>query len=449
MPTGQTSTEKISTEQASTEETAPPDVIADIKKGENLFSLPAAIQDIITIVSDESSSLDDLAKAIQRDPGLTAAVLKLANSSYYGRISEVRNLSDAAMTLGNLTVKTIALTASILNPRHVQGRSGVDPVELVANSISVGSIAHQVACAIGYEHPQDALTVGLLHDVGALYFIGAHPERYASVVSRCADGEQLLEAERDIFGVDHAEAGRLLVEQWHLPDHFIECLGAHHSWRQGANPAPLQAILQLSVIVAGDAHIRYRRKLGHDLQSVVDLSQHLSLDSHRLQEIVDRALAESFEIASKFGLDVGPMDALIAKSNRKLGQYLLCLQNMLRDRDEVSAKMLADEHKLGALEARVETVAALAHIINNAAMVITGQAELLGVSVKDLLPSEKRDEVAGRLSDILEAANRIHVTLTRMSQLPGADDSSVRSQSDKISAETLVASMLSETPLTR
>ncbi|HSG98743.1 MAG TPA: HDOD domain-containing protein, partial [candidate division Zixibacteria bacterium] len=226
------------------------DILSDIRDGQNLFSLPVTMYEILEALADERAGVERLAHAINRDPALTTTVLRVSNSPYYHRVSEVRNLSEAVMTIGDLSVRTIALTATILNPKHIERLSGIDPVEFVANSIAVATIAHTLAQEVGYHKPQNALTAGLIHDLGVLYFMSRHTERYREVVRACADGRNLLDVETEVFGVNHTEAGAEIARAWRLPEELITTIKAHHSGGETDVDDGLGLIVQLAVLSA-------------------------------------------------------------------------------------------------------------------------------------------------------------------------------------------------------
>ncbi len=420
-------------------------ILADITKGDNLLSLPANLANVLAVINDESASIDALADAIQSDPSLTATIIRMANTPYYGRITRCSALSEAVMTLGSLTMKSIALTATVLNPRNIQEQCGIKPEEFVANSLTVATLAHEIAVATGYKKPEDALTVGLLHDIGVLYFMCNHSEVYGEVAEKSSSGGDIAECERDAFGIDHMQIGEELIRRWHLPDDIGECVGKHHqangqsdNGTSGHGNVELATIVQLAVSVAGDSYLQQRRKLDCDLDCVNDLSSELGLSDERLSEIVASAVRESQEVASGLGMDESSVEELMATANKKLGQYLNSLQRLMRDREELSAKILSEERRKGVAESRIAIIASLSHHINNSAMVAMGKAEALTVILEKELSEAAYRPVAGDLNTIVESIASIKATLEKMSQVADNDIMAVHDQNKTLDLDMLI-----------
>jgi putative nucleotidyltransferase with HDIG domain len=418
-------------------------ILADIVRGDNLLSLPANLAKVLEVINDENASIDSLADAIQRDPSLTATIIRMANTPYYGRMTRCSSLHDAVMTLGSLTMKSVALTATVLNPKNIQEQCGINPEEFVANSLTVATLAREIAFATGYPAPEDALTAGLLHDIGVLYFMSSHSVTYSEVAERVAKGDSMPECEMSTFGIDHMKVGEELISRWHLPEVICKCVGAHHQADRGEVPEALESdvlmtIVQLAVAVAGDSYLQQRRKLDCDLKCVSALSASLKLSDEKLSEIVSKALTESLEVASGFGMNESSVETLMATANKKLGHYLNSLQRLMRDREELSVKILSEERRKGVAESRIAIMASLSHHINNSAMVAMGKAEALSVILEKELSKSAFSPVARDLQTIVESLTSIKTTLEQMSHVADSDIMAVYDKSKTLDLDTLI-----------
>jgi putative nucleotidyltransferase with HDIG domain len=186
---------------------------------------PVAAVRVLQMVEDPRASAADLARLIEADPALSARVIRLANAPYYGLARRVSSASRAVVLLGFSTVRALAVGAACgLLDDAVRAGSGRTWV----HSLTTAASCSVVARAIGYP-PSDAFSVGLLHDVGRTLLERTEPARYQAVTLRMAvDGVDLLEAEEDEFGHDHAWVGADVLESWRFPPAFVRAVASHH-----------------------------------------------------------------------------------------------------------------------------------------------------------------------------------------------------------------------------
>jgi HD-like signal output (HDOD) protein len=156
-----------------------------------------------------------------------AAILRIVNSPLYGVRMEIASILEATMLLGLERIKGVALTIGI--------RSYLNSA-LEAPAIKA-CWRHSLACAViagelarGGQVKEDiAYTAGMMHDIGRLALAVAYPGRYAEFLSSLdSTPANALEREREIFEIDHCQAGRLLVSRWNLPDSFLAVTEHHH-----------------------------------------------------------------------------------------------------------------------------------------------------------------------------------------------------------------------------
>ncbi len=194
---------------------------------EALPSLPEVVNYLIRVLNDETTDVDTVAHHINSDPAIVARLLAAANSAASGLSTRIHSAKQAFLVLGADRVVSIIL-ASALTYRFDIRNSGFDGRMLWRHSLGVATCARVLAEQTG-TNPDLAFTGGLLHDIGQLLMYIASPVNYLQALDlRHKNDVPLIMAEREVFGYDHAEAGRTLAHAWKLPDEIADAIAAHH-----------------------------------------------------------------------------------------------------------------------------------------------------------------------------------------------------------------------------
>ena len=193
-------------------------------------SLPAVVCQLQQYLDDPEVNFDKLARVIECDPGLTANVLQLANSAYFGWQGDIGSVRDAISRLGTKRIFQMVLCMSVapMVRKPIKGYD-LDSGQLWQHSIAVAICAEKIAAKRRPEVQPLAFTTGLLHDVGKVLlgtFIEVDDQPIKEMVEM--DGLTFNEAERMVLGVDHAEVGAHLLEKWNLPANVAEVTRWHH-----------------------------------------------------------------------------------------------------------------------------------------------------------------------------------------------------------------------------
>lgn len=194
----------------------------------NLPPFPAVALRVLNLLSKEDLGLKELTQQIQADPALASEILTLSNSVLFGFRTEIRNILQATTLLGAQRVKGIALTIAM---KTYLMESFQIPALLACwrHNLACALVAEQVAKASLVEK-DFAYLAGLLHDVGRLALGMIKPNEYANLLtSENKDPGNILDREREMFGVDHCQAGKMLTEAWKLPKTFVEVASQHHA----------------------------------------------------------------------------------------------------------------------------------------------------------------------------------------------------------------------------
>lgn len=201
---------------------------------------PNAALQVMRLCDDPNTDTGKVADAVQADPILTARLLRMANSAYFGLSRRVATARNAIVVVGFSTVRSVAaLAAGGLT------RSSV-PEHFWSHSAWVAVAASHLASHTGARAPE-AFSAGLLHDLGEALFHQVDP----AAAQRTRSSDDRLAAEIDEFGLSHSEAGRMVLEAWQFPSEFASAVARHHD---ELTQTPLVACLRLAeALVEGDS----------------------------------------------------------------------------------------------------------------------------------------------------------------------------------------------------
>ncbi|MCD8139417.1 MAG: HDOD domain-containing protein [Planctomycetaceae bacterium] len=204
---------------------------ATIELVTDLPTLPVVVARITNQIANPSTNAADIGRLIERDQALTSKVLRLVNSAYYGFPKQIKSIQHAVVILGFNKVKTIVITASVFGAFKADHGSGIDLRRFWQHSLGVAIASKVAAEQIGVGHvAEDAFIGGLLHDIGKVVMDQYQPNIYGPIVKYANDkGILLLEAEKEVMGLDHTTVGQWVLERWRLPASIVNMVGDHHS----------------------------------------------------------------------------------------------------------------------------------------------------------------------------------------------------------------------------
>lgn len=212
-----------------------------------LPSLPAVVVELLQSLGNDDVDTGQLARQIARDQALVAKMLRLANSSFYGLQGKINSISDAIVVLGLHGVRTLATAAAVTGAFGATVRQGFDFRVFWRHSIGIALCARALARHMRMSE-ENAFTAGLLHDIGRLVLASAYPQHLAAVLDYQKQNDcALIEAERAILGLDHAQIGQVLTERWKFPPLMCDVIARHH------DPSGLDCPALACVIHVADA----------------------------------------------------------------------------------------------------------------------------------------------------------------------------------------------------
>ncbi|MFH2056340.1 MAG: response regulator [bacterium] len=198
----------------------------------SLPSPPRIYNALMTEIQSDEASLQRIGEIISEDMSLTAKVLQMVNSAFFGLPTHVESPLRAVHLLGLDTVQGLVLAAGVFNQFDDPGLPGFAIEGIYRHSIQVGSNAKRVAKAL--ELPsrmvEDSLLAGLLHDIGKLLLAANFRDEFSQAMQWAQQHScRLHEAEAEVIGVSHAEVGAHLMSLWGLPDSILEAIALHHN----------------------------------------------------------------------------------------------------------------------------------------------------------------------------------------------------------------------------
>ena len=212
--------------------TMPPNNINDlVKKIEELPPLPSVASQIIRLLSDPNSSLEELETLIGQDQALVAKLIKVSNSALFGGFQKVASLQRALTRLGVRTVKNLVLAASARNffPQN-NSRIGIWSQILWHHSVECGMAARRIAMRVGYNDPEEAFVGGVVHDIGKLVIMLKLSDKFQQI-QKLKEKDNLadIEIEKQVLGYDHQAIGEILLKKWNMPATIQTCVRYHHN----------------------------------------------------------------------------------------------------------------------------------------------------------------------------------------------------------------------------
>jgi HD-like signal output (HDOD) protein len=199
-----------------------------INKIKELPTLPATAHDILNLAIDPLLSINKLKSIVEIDPAISAKILSVANSAFFGYPVRTTKLDDAIMRIGFDSVKSIAVGIAVLSFLD-NGNKTDDYRRLYNHSVTVGLTARFIAKNLKLSISEDILIDGLLHDLGYLVLHRYFPTLYKNILSSLENTPSLLKAEIDTLGNTHADVGFWLADQWNLPDTILDTNLYHHT----------------------------------------------------------------------------------------------------------------------------------------------------------------------------------------------------------------------------
>jgi PAS domain S-box-containing protein len=326
--------------------------IADIPE------IPACAKIAMTSALSGERSIEELLRTVKESPSISLKVLKVANSSLYGRERPLSNLKDAVVFLGYKAVKNIVLSISIQELFTKKKSEWFDHGRFFTHSLAVALLSEEFAKQAGTGREEDLYAAGLLHDIGKAVLFLADRARYKKVADRISqDRVTFREAEYEELGFDHTDAARVLFHHWELPERLISpACDYHRITLAGSEDKPLDAVIvgianEVAHITGFDTHPKEPRyeSCRRSLEQIGILTEDLDAVIPETKKKID-AVSEALSLQKT---DLKSLFDIISEANHELGamgienRKLLCditrKRNMLESLGRISVISLSEK----------------------------------------------------------------------------------------------------------
>jgi putative nucleotidyltransferase with HDIG domain len=249
----------------------PQELIANLG---DLPPLPQVAAQVLRIVADPDSTTDELQRVISSDQALASQILKIANSAMFGMVREVKTLTQAIMTLGFSTIKSVVIASSAKN-LYSRGTAGLQERLMWEHALATALAGRAYSKRLRYARTEEIFLAGLMHDIGKSVMGIKFPDRYGAMVRAIYNDQgDFVDMELDTFGFDHAMVGEALLKSWNLAQSIEQTVRWHHEpLETPPENRPLAALVALGNQLALDQKIGIGRpeSLAHATSQAMEI----------------------------------------------------------------------------------------------------------------------------------------------------------------------------------
>jgi len=408
-----------------------------------LSSLPQVLNEILNVSNDPRSSAADLANIIIKDPPLTAKVLRVVNSPYYGQAREITTVQDAVVALGMRSVTAIALSTSIYSFIN-KVDSSINRKRFWRHSLEVAIAARMIAEKCGYKPSDEAFVTGLLHDIGSLILEASFPEEFRRIWKLVEAGENQVTAEQRTWSTDHARAGQFILDQWGLPKKIGEAVRCHHEvfeYGGSKETGKLGQIINLANLISRFRTYNTPPPETRTLENKDIITANLNIPTEELNSICQNLVNEVVQESSYLEIEIGTTEEILHEANKILYRQLITVEDLLRENRGMKQRMGHDREKKAAFESLKTLAATFSHYLNTATATIRERAESIEASIARGDIVDKTGATALSTGIIAEAVDAIAMIIRELKNVTAfeatvyKDDSYLIEIEDKIKTQ--------------
>ncbi|GJL77117.1 MAG: HD family phosphohydrolase [Nitrospinaceae bacterium] len=234
------------------------DIESILNQSNQASSLPPLFNKINDAVEDPECSFMEIARLISGDSVLSAHLLKLANSSFFGFPSQIETITHAVTVIGMAQIRDLVLAMTVTDRFKNICPKLIDMQAFWFHSVACGLAARVIATFRHEANVERYYVLGMFHDLGRLIFLLQFGESVQEIFAQVKEAKKSLPLlERDIIGCDHAELGGGLLKKWGLPESLSEAVSFHSSPARASQYAMETAILHIADIIAHGLSLGY------------------------------------------------------------------------------------------------------------------------------------------------------------------------------------------------
>jgi HD-like signal output (HDOD) protein len=229
-----------------------------LEEATELTSLPGVYQRVMAVINHPRASLGDVAQALSSDAGISAKILRIANSAMFGFPGKIDDIGRAVTMIGTQQVHDLLLATAVTDMFAGVDHKLVNMDGFWRHSIGVAITARALAARRKENNVERFFLAGVMHDAGRLLLLQCAAEAYAPAIQMARDKRLVLrDVEEQMFGFDHATMGGALLKSWHLPAALEQAVEYHHFPRLASRYERDAALLHVAEISA------HALELGH------------------------------------------------------------------------------------------------------------------------------------------------------------------------------------------
>jgi two-component system, cell cycle response regulator len=383
-------------------------------------TIPPVLSALLNELAKDESSLEAIAKIISQDISLTARLLRVANSAYYKRQTEIRTVHQAINTLGTQAVKALALSVSLFDMTGGLEHSGImDLREFWRHNLEVAILSHQIANEVQGIQAEEAFACGLLHDLGIVFFIQMIPDEYRKVLDQAANTDNLENSESSILSANHSEIGAQIVTSWNLPRIFHETILNHHKPVEQEIESGPNAIWQ----VVNLAH-KYSRQ-GIDINPYISIEKirsrqvmmdRLGIKPEKMAAITSQVQEKVVSMATYLDIDIGDSWNLLGRANAELGELYDLYEKVLIDNGRLQMEIDRNTEKRLTMESMGVILQSFAQMIKSHNEIINHKIQIVNSAMASNHESVDREIIKRSLDAINGAISNVNLILSELKQ---------------------------------
>lgn len=329
------------------------EIVDTVLRSDELPTLPVIASKLIYLMSQEETTLSDIANLVSRDVALSTKILKVSNSAFYSFPQQIGSIQQAVSILGINAVRSLVLSFSFLNIRKGKKRQTFDFKKFWQHSLASGVASKLIAGNVDNIDPEEAFLSGLLQNLGELIFARTFPEQYEQVLTEKSDDlTSQIAVEESIIGIDHCTLGHEIAKHWGLPDSIVKPLYFHHN-PDGYDENNKNILITIKLVYLSDLLTRIlysdRPEYFHKIFRKAARKM-LGFNNNQIEEIFDQVHIAVTQAGDYFDLkikDTKSIQEILQEANIKLSLINL-------DYDQMNKQLINAKVELEKLAAELE-----------------------------------------------------------------------------------------------
>ena len=413
------------------------DIFELLKDSKELTSLPQVLSEVVRITGNDDCGAADVADVILKDPALSARILRIANSAYYGSTREISTVSQAVITMGLRAVKALALSVGLYRLFDT-AEGAVDRLRFWRHSLEVAIASREIALACSYKPVEEAFVCGLLHDIGILILEGNFEERFKRLWKLVESGESLTKLEEIHWGTNHARVAKFLLDQWRVPKYIGEAIAVHHDAFTEGEALPQNRLGRIVNLANRISKFRIYQTPPLNEEEIVQiekLAESLGIGATEMAGLQDRIISQLIKEAEFLDIKIGSMVDLLKDANTLIYKQYILVESVLRENRLMQAQIARDQVKKAALESLKTITATLSHYINNASATILGRAQLVELAISKGTVADSQQVAGDSMAIIIKSVETISMVLEELKKLSSFDTTHYHDDTDILNIE--------------